>query len=369
MRTDKPYRVYRQRPRLRQGSGEIVWPDADNSRGNAGFNKRRRVPVKRIFKYTTILVFCTLLVGGVWGTVAYLSFSDAVKDRNAAVPDGVERQLAASDGPAFTTPMNILVVGSDSRGKDDAGRADSMIIVRADVKSRRIAMLSIPRDLLVPIDGLGEEKINSAFSNGGLPLTIKTIRQYTGARIHHVVHIDFQGFKKLIDSIDGIEVINEKRIQSNRFDGRVWHFKKGKLHLDGRRALAFARIRHNRLDPAESDLTRARRQQLVINAVIDKLVSVRTLKHPISVPKAAVQPLVTDMSASELMALAAAKTLASGDHNIHCRLGGEIDSFRGLSVIIGTEENRDVVNRWLGNQAPRKPNTAQNQFAPGCVAD
>ena len=80
------------------------------------------------------------------------------------------------------------------------------MLVRTDPSHHRIAYLSIPRDLYVPVHGVGEAKINAAYQAGGAPLAIRTIREYTGLKINHVVVVDFSKFKDLIDAEGGIDV-------------------------------------------------------------------------------------------------------------------------------------------------------------------
>src|SRR5215208_5831008 len=107
-------------------------------------------------------------------------------------------------------PFNLLVVGSDSRESlddDDGGqRNDTTLVVRVEPARKRISMLSIPRDLVVPIAGTGpENRINAAFSQGPGQL-VKTIEQNFGVPIHHYVLIDFDGFRAIVDALGGIDV-------------------------------------------------------------------------------------------------------------------------------------------------------------------
>ena len=144
--------------------------------------------------------------------------------------------------------------------------------------------LSIPRDLRVDIPGYGPNKINAAFQLGGPALAMQTVAALTGLRPNHVVLVDFDDFKEVIDALGGVEVDVPKPILSNRFDcpyptearcqqWEGWRFAKGKQEMSGKRALIYSRVRENRLDPAENDLTRGERQQAVVEAMTDELVS------------------------------------------------------------------------------------------------
>jgi LCP family protein required for cell wall assembly len=324
--------------------------------------------VRRVAFWVIIVL---LAVGLAWGAVAYLGFRSAVRQSNARVPAKVAAALATEDGPALTSASNILVIGSDTRGKvsgqDDPGRSDSLMILHVEPSKRRFNMLSIPRDLRVDVPGYGKEKINAAYSLGGPALTIRTVRQLTGLPIHHYVLIDFHGFRDLIDALGGIDIVNPSPIVSNRFDGRLWRYGKGPLHLDGRRALAYSRVRENRLDPNESDLTRGQRQQRVFSAIADKVVGFTSVRKPGTTAKAVMGPITTEITPAQFLAFGLGRGWTTSSSRLHCRLGGEIDMIGGQSVIVGDDTNRAVVRMFLGKQEPLRPDTHTNQFAGGCT--
>jgi len=179
-------------------------------------------------------------------------------------------------------PFNLLVVGSDSReGLDDADggrygdvggqRNDTTLVVRVEPDRRRVSMLSIPRDLVVPIAGAGENRINAAFT-GGPGQLVKTIEQNFGIPIHHYVLVDFDGFRAIVDALGGIDVRfpYPSRDLKSGLDIR----EAGCHHLGGGGALALARSRYFayqvdgvwRSDPW-ADLGRIRRQQAFLQAL------------------------------------------------------------------------------------------------------
>jgi polyisoprenyl-teichoic acid--peptidoglycan teichoic acid transferase len=180
-------------------------------------------------------------------------------------------------------PFNLLVVGSDSReGLEDADgtrygdvggqRNDTTLVVRVEPARKRVSMLSIPRDLVVPVAGTGaENRINAAFTEGPGQL-VKTIEQNLGIPIHHYVLIDFDGFRAIVDALGGIDVRfpYPSRDAKSGLDIR----EAGCRHLNGGRALALARSRYFSYqvdgvwhsDPL-ADLGRIRRQQVFLQAV------------------------------------------------------------------------------------------------------
>ena len=154
----------------------------------------------------------------------------------------------------------------------------------------------------------GSAKINAANQIGGPALALRTVKDLTGLDVNHVAFVDFDRFRELIDAVGGIDVVVPRPIRSNRFDCPYataarcaqwpgWRFEKGTQHMDGQRALVYSRIRRNLLDPSETDFDRARRQQQVVQATLDKVTSVGTaLKLPF-VGEELVAPLATDLSA------------------------------------------------------------------------
>jgi LCP family protein required for cell wall assembly len=176
--------------------------------------------------------------------------------------------------------VNILLLGIDER-EDQYGpwRTDTMIVLTIDPESKTAGMLSIPRDLWVPIPGYGENRINTAhytgdlkkFPGGGPALAIKTVQYNLGIPIHYYVRVNFSGFVKAIDTIGGIDIYVEKEIYDPTYPDNAYgydplYIPAGSQHMDGELALKYARTRHG-----GSDFDRLRRQQQVIMAVRDKV--------------------------------------------------------------------------------------------------
>ena len=317
----------------------------------------------------------------VWLVASYLAFRSGVEEANDRLPEQVSAALAPQDGLLVSNPTLLLLLGTDgdrTEARSDARRSDSILLIRTDPKRHRLAFLSIPRDLRVDIPGYGPNKINAAFQLGGPTLAMRTVRALTGLRPNHVAMVDFDDFRTTIDALGGVDVTCPKPILSNRFDcpyatqsrcqqWQGWRFERGEQHMDGRRALIYSRIRENRLDPSENDLTRGERQQEVVDAMTDKLVSLGTFVRLPFVGGDLVQPLTTDLTAGELVQLGWVKFRANSSRTLHCRLGGEPSTSGGQSVLIGTEENSAVLSMFTGRSAPQPPPPGSGPFGPGCV--
>ncbi|MGX7418705.1 LCP family protein [Carnobacterium gallinarum] len=215
---------------------------------------------KRHFFRNTILVLLVILIGvGGW---AYLSYRDSLKEakKDNSVSDNItfNGQKAAD-----LNDVNILLIGSDSRG-DDQGRSDSLMIAHYDSKSKKPKLISLMRDMYVDIPGYGKNKINAAYSYGGAELLRQTISQNFNINIEYYAIVDFTSFPKIVDTLlpDGVE-INAEKDMSEYIDQPI---TAGPQKMNGETLLQYARFRHD----AESDFGRVRRQQQVLNALSDQ---------------------------------------------------------------------------------------------------
>ncbi len=192
--------------------------------------------------------------------------------------------------------------------------------------------------------------------------------------MNHIAIVDFNEFKKVIDELGGVTIDVPKPIWSNKFDcpfdaakcrsWNGWHFGKGKQHMNGQRALIYTRVRENRLDPGENDLSRAGRQQQVIQAVTSKLASVGTFLDLPFIGGDLMKPLATDLSAGDFIQLGWVRFRAGS--GIHCRLGGDGQVVNGQSVLISNEDNRAAISMFKGESAPQPPPPGTGSLGAGC---
>jgi len=383
---DKPYRVYRggrvKGPIRPESPRRDAKPDKANGRDSHDYRGPRPAKTRRRWVRPVLWTLVGVIVLAlVWAVLGYLAFRSGIKDANKKLDPRAERALAPQDGTMLSNPSNILVLGADNGSKSRQGavaRSDSIMIVHTDPDNHKIALLSIPRDLRVEIPGHGQDKINAAFAYGGPTLAIKTVQDVTGLPINHVVVVDFATFDEVIDALGGVSIYVPKPILSNKFEcpratqaacdrWKGWHFKKGEQTMDGKRALIYARIRENQLDPGESDITRGERQQAVVSAMADKIVSFKEyLKAPFNGDDI-VKPMSTDLSAAQILELAWVKFRTPSDGQLRCRLGGTASNIGGIDYIIGSEENVSVIAMVTGKSAPQPPKPASGPFGPGCI--
>ena len=371
MPDEKPYTLYR--GGRKKGKVPAAKPPRPARPTPVRGAPRRRRP----WLWAVLAVVGALVLAVVWGVLGFRAFADGVGEANARLPQNAKAQLVKRDSSILSTPTTLLVIGTDggrAPGRGDANRSDSLLLVRLDPETHRIAYLSIPRDLQVEIPGYGTSKINSANQVGGPALTLATVKSLIGLPVDHVVVVDFDGFRELIDAVGGVEVDVPRPILSNRFDcpykaarcsdWEGWRFEKGPQHMDGRRALVYSRIRTNRLDPSETDITRGSRQQAVADAVGDEIASLGTFLRLPFMGGDLAAPLATDLSAWELAQVGWIRFRSSG--SLRCRFGGTPSSAGGESVLLGSEDNVAVVSMWLGTSAPLAPRKG-DPYGAGCT--
>ncbi|MCT4780911.1 MULTISPECIES: LCP family protein [Exiguobacterium] len=168
-----------------------------------------------------------------------------------------------SDKPTESKALSFLLLGVDQRG-NEAGRSDTIIVVTVNPETGSSKMLSIPRDLKTEIIGNGStDKINHAYAFGGPEMARETVEHLLDLRIDYFAEINLEGFTDLVDAVDGVTVENDIN-----FSYYEMQFPKGKLALDGKEALAYARMRY---DDPRGDFGRQIRQRQVVQAVADKL--------------------------------------------------------------------------------------------------
>jgi LCP family protein required for cell wall assembly len=207
--------------------------------------------------------------------------------------------------------MNILLLGRAGEHYPGKNLTDTVMVMSIDTKEKRVALLSLPRDLYVPIGKTGLfTKLNSLYqyglsSNEGIEPLKETVEYITGEPIHYFLTLDFDGFEKIVDTLGGISVDVVRDFYDPRYPGKNYSYetfeiKKGWQTLDGATALKYVRERHN--DP-EGDFGRAKRQQQVIQAIKSKAFSLGTLFNIVTVDRlldTLGESVKTDMSVEDM---------------------------------------------------------------------
>jgi len=240
--------------------------------------------------------------------------------KEAAVFDGDRISGNGFQFSQLTRPVNILVMGmsvlppdvqnppSDSKAlsylpqvNSFDGLADVMLLIKFDPETKKIVMLSIPRDTRTEIEGYGVKKINAANVDGGPALTAKTASNLLGGvGIDRYVRINVLGVGKLIDALGGVSVYVPKDMKYQDDSQHLYiNLKAGKQHLQGDQALQLLRFRHDEL----GDIGRIQRQQMVLRALIEQSLNPTTLTRLPEILNTVKDNIDTNLTVEELVAL------------------------------------------------------------------
>jgi LCP family protein required for cell wall assembly len=221
-------------------------------------------------------------------------------------------QLTLSDVGTWrgTERLNILLLGIDQRPNEnpDTSRTDTMIVLTLDPATRTAGMMSIPRDLYVPLPNRDiQDRINTAHIYGGSRYAMQTVEYNFGIPIQHYVRVNFNALVSLVDLVGGIDVyvdqdINDPTYPDMNYGYDPFSISGGWHHMDGATALKYARTRHG-----SSDFYRLRRQQQIIMALRDRILStdaiVKILPSTPQILQTMQDSISTDLSPSEVVQL------------------------------------------------------------------
>jgi LCP family protein required for cell wall assembly len=260
-----------------------------------------------------ISVAVVLLVVATGGFLAYQHLNKnitAIQMPNNVL--GTDRPSEVSKPNAPTKPLNILLLGSDTRkgqtghiGGDTPGLSDTTILLHVSADRKLAYGVSLPRDAMVQRptckrkDGQGTDPgglsmFNAAYAVGGPLCTVKTVEKLTNIRVNHFVVIDFNGFREMVDALGGVEVCVPREV--NDTTGHI-QLPAGTYNVKGQRALDYVRVRHDIGTAENGDIGRMKRQQTFLASMANKAVSAGTLVNPVRLYRfldAATKSLTTD---------------------------------------------------------------------------
>ncbi|WP_163195300.1 LCP family protein [Clostridium thermarum] len=239
-----------------------------------------------------------IIVGGIAGTVYYLAMHQLDKIQYTPLPDkdedkGIDPDIYNPETEqVFDDYTNIMLIGVDARDPDEDSRSDVMMIATIDKKHNKIKLTSLMRDMIVdmeghgPMEGQKQDRLNHTYAYGKAALTVKTVNENFKTNIKDFIKVDFFGMEKIIDYVGGVE-IDLKQSELSVLNGYIKEVSKiekddnppyiensGKQLLNGRQAVAYARIRY----VGNGDYERTSRQRRVLEAIINKLTKLNPLE-------------------------------------------------------------------------------------------
>ena len=240
--------------------------------------KRKKGGISAFFRrlITTLLILLLLLFG------MYSCTSLSLIKKLNYVPTGNRERTSGAIDRSYVT--SVLLIGTDGRSLDERGRSDTMMLVSINSSTKKINVTSFMRDSYVEIPGYGWDKLNASYSYGGAELLMDTIEHNFGVKIDDYVSINFLSFASIVDSVGGIDVdlsdaeageinvILQAEVNQIMGDNVTDDLLSGggkNVHLIGKQALAYARIRHI----GNADFERTERQRRVVDLVMNKMKS------------------------------------------------------------------------------------------------
>lgn len=260
-----------------------------------------------------------MLALGAKGFGGAMLASAAVRQRSfATLAKGLAQNLPGNG------VMTIVVAGLDTRTPDEPENTDVLKVARIDLNAGVVRVISIPRDLYVEIPDIGYDKINRAYDygskpgvrdwNAGAALVRRTIELNFGVDTHGMITTNFDGYQKVVDTFGGVDVQNpydiyDSQYPTNDYGTKEIYFKAGPLHLNGAAALEFSRTRHQ-----DGDDGRVMRQQLVLQALLERAQEPGIAKKLPALVNAGRKMVQTDFGQEQEAALVAAVPNISTDN-------------------------------------------------------
>lgn len=237
--------------------------------------KRKKSRLYRAFNCSLLLCLVGLFMTGVllwkdiavWAGKHYLRTKlESTQIKETDEPDAYEQLGRYHD---ISTPLNVLLVALDKGsvpGEEGNFRSDVIMLASCDIPNNRVAVVSIPRDTKIRIDGYGYEKINAAHALNGASGIIRAVKELTDFEIHHFIRVDFEAFKAFVNAIGGVPFYLERDIK----DKYAGYLSKGEHNLNGDQALTLVRSRQME----RGDLDRIDNQHKFMKALAEKLVTI-----------------------------------------------------------------------------------------------
>lgn len=241
-------------------------------------------------------VFKNIIIGILCFSIAFFSGATVtdwyLRGHNPGVANGEEQQIDDQPGR-----INVLLLGMDARPGEEKARTDTIILASIDRDTKKVALVSIPRDSRVQLPGHGWDKINSAYLYGGAAMTQKVVGDLLGISVPYYMVTNFNGFQGIVDTLGGVEIDVDKRMY---YPDEDIDLQPGLQRLDGHDALSYVRYRYDAL----GDITRTERQQRFLTALAKEAAQMKTVtKLPKLIPQLR-ENVDTNLGLSDMLFLA-----------------------------------------------------------------
>ncbi|MCI1665702.1 MAG: LCP family protein [Atopobiaceae bacterium] len=321
------------------------------SRQNAGVYHERSVSRsrKKSILYGVLIALAVLVVTG---GVALAAWTSSIQSRlnGSNITEGLKSTLVDQTA---TDPYYVLLLGTDGRPGESDYRSDTIILVRIDPSSRKVTMISIPRDTKVTYEG-ETCKINATHTYGGAEGVVNAVNELCGVKISHYVEVSFDGFSSVVDALGGVEVDVPDEVNDSKAGDDV--IEPGLQTLNGSQALTFCRSRAY----PDGDYTRMRHQRLFMSALISQVESNVDPTTLVNVINSAADMVTTDMSVSDILGMVNSLRGIDSDNDIYsANIPSTTATIGGVSYVIAdTDALSQMMDRVNAGEDPGGPSTA-----------
>ncbi|WP_142313431.1 LCP family glycopolymer transferase [Bacillus pseudomycoides] len=316
---------------------------------NTNRTSKRRFKKRRLLWFILIPLLIVTIGGGSYSFHIYSKAKSIVNNAYSKLDRGDKSDKREKAVKPMTDNVSILIMGvdeSDLREKSygKATRTDALLLATINKNDKSVKLVSIPRDSRVYIKSRDkQDKITHAHVFGGVDSTIDTVENFLNVPVDYYVKFNFKSFIKIVDSLGGIDVDVpvEFTEQNSKDEPGAIHLKKGRQHLNGEEALALARTRH-----IDSDYMRGQRQQLVLEAIAQKALSINSINKISSLLDAVDHDLKTNLTFDDMMTITKS-TMGSNLKMDKLQVKGDDKYIGGIYYYIPDEKSVQDISKTL----------------------
>ncbi|MCP1123470.1 LCP family protein [Bacillus sp. 3103sda1] len=323
--------------------------------------KKKMRSKKKGFLWFLTIPFLLLIIGGIsYSSFIYSKAKAVASNSYAEINKSSKRDKEVSP---LKDNISILIMGVDESEQrksqyGEAVRTDALLLATINKDDKSVKLVSIPRDSRVYIPSRKKlDKITHAHVFGGVESTRDTVERFLNVPVDYYVKFNFESFIKIVDSLGGIDIDVPVTFteQDSKDQAGAIHLEKGYQHLNGEQALALARTRK-----IDSDAMRGQRQQLVIEAIAKKALSVKSITKLSSLLDAVDKNLKTNLTFDDMLAIA--KNMAGTDLNIEkLQVQGADKRINGIYYYQPNEQNVTEISKKLNEHLGITEKAASNK--------
>lgn len=308
-------------------------------------NRRYRWTKRFFLFFFLAVVALSLAYAGYVGAKMYQAW-DKIQSENESRPAQDPDQVVGKVAPKKSEPFSVLLLGiDDKQASHMKGLSDVIMVAIVNPQTKKVSLLSIPRDTYTELIGLGyKDKINHAYAKGGIEMAIATVENFLDIKIDHWAAINLDGFRDLVNVLGGLKIYAEKDMYHHyKKENIIIDIKEGPTVLNGDEALYYVRFRKD----VEGDFGRNRRQQQVIKALLDQTLTMRNVTKVGELIDVVGDNFRTDISATQMLGLVRQFATLSGEDIESLRMEGRPGDVNNSSVVFIDEAEQKRIQEEL----------------------